>query len=239
MCTVTFLPLNKGYIITSNRDESPLRAAALRPELYTVHSVPAYFPKDPKAGGTWIAASEHHTLCLLNGAFKRHISEPPYRLSRGLMLLDFFKYNSAKDFASQYDFKGIENFTLLIIDHSDALALTELRWDGTQLSISEKDVSKSHIWSSSTLYTDEVIRERMSWFDVWQKDNKEYKQESIVHFHRFGGKGDRSNDIVMNREDKVKTVSITSVIRTSAGSSIYYSDLAEDTIHDIFDKALS
>ena len=128
MCTVTFLPKGEnGYILTSNRDETPKRAAS-PPQAYDVHGIAVTFPKDPLAGGTWIACDKQRfTLCLLNGAFEKHSHRPPYALSRGLMLLDFFKYNDAESFQIGYDFEGIEPFTLIIVDSSAALKIYELR----------------------------------------------------------------------------------------------------------------
>jgi uncharacterized protein with NRDE domain len=50
-----------------------------------------FFPKDTDAGGTWIVMKENgDAAVLLNGAFINHTAEPPYRLSRGIILLDIF-----------------------------------------------------------------------------------------------------------------------------------------------------
>ncbi|NDC40852.1 MAG: hypothetical protein EBZ77_04755, partial [Chitinophagia bacterium] len=56
MCTVTYLPLDNGHILTSNRDEQLLRQAAAPPELIEGKTGGILFPRDGKAGGTWIAA---------------------------------------------------------------------------------------------------------------------------------------------------------------------------------------
>jgi uncharacterized protein with NRDE domain len=117
MCTVSFLP-KKGnsFILTSNRDEDMLRQTALPFQKYSLNNKSLYYPKDPKAGGTWIATEPNSfTVCLLNGAFKAHTPNPPYNKSRGIVLLDFFKYNNQYDFIKQYDFSNIEPFTLLFV----------------------------------------------------------------------------------------------------------------------------
>lgn len=89
MCTVTYLPVSTGFVLTQNRDEAPTRS----PQIISKEKrfgTELLFPKDTKAGGTWIAtARDGRTACLLNGAFEKHKHEPPYRLSRGLVLLDF------------------------------------------------------------------------------------------------------------------------------------------------------
>jgi hypothetical protein len=222
MCTVTFLPKGKSaYILTSNRDETPKRAA-LSPVPYEVHGRTVFFPKDPLAGGTWIATDESRfTLCLLNGAFEKHPHKPPYKLSRGLMLLDFFKYLNVNDFSSQFDFSGIEPFTLLIIDSQDGLTLTELIWDEDKLHVTPIDITKAHIWSSSTLYPTAVRQERMQWFEKWLASHEHFDQNEIMQFHKTGGKGDHWNDFVMNREGKVQTVSVTSIEKADHFNMIY------------------
>src|SRR5258708_5525570 len=136
MCTVTFLPLNETeFVLTSNRDEKSVRKPALQPSLYQVHNALVVFPKDQQAEGTWIASSGiPFTLCLLNGAFERHVSKKNYRISRGLMLLDFFHFNNVDVFLDEYNFEGIEPFTLLLLDtRKRKLELTEARWDGTKI----------------------------------------------------------------------------------------------------------
>ena len=74
MCTVTYLPLeNEGFILTSNRDESHIRKT-IPPKKYVENGVELAYPKEQLAGGTWIGASTKNRLvCLLNGAFKKHV----------------------------------------------------------------------------------------------------------------------------------------------------------------------
>ncbi|HWZ21081.1 MAG TPA: NRDE family protein, partial [Cytophagaceae bacterium] len=87
MCTVTYLPKPNGeYILTSSRDEKIVRPAAAVPQCYTIGGKSIVFPKDPTAGGSWIAYAGEKTVCLLNGGFKKHISNPPYKKSRGLVV---------------------------------------------------------------------------------------------------------------------------------------------------------
>ena len=94
MCTVTYFPLEQdGYILTSSRDEKSVRGIALPPRKYLLDQQTVFFPKDPDAGGTWfVTTGRDTTLCLLNGAFTKHEHEPPYRKSRGLVVLDYFKF---------------------------------------------------------------------------------------------------------------------------------------------------
>lgn len=225
MCTVTFLPKgNNAYILTSNRDETPKRAA-LAPKAYLVGNCEVHFPKDPLAGGTWIATDKvRFTLCLLNGGFEKHKHRPPYRLSRGLMVLDFFKVLDVNEFCRHYNFEGIEPFTLIIIESGQNLKATELVWDEQVLHTRPLDVHQPQIWSSSTLYPEPVRAERRHWFAEWLREHSSYEQQAIIDFHKHGGKGDEWNDFVMNREGKVQTVSVTSI---EVGDTYYmiYEDL--------------
>ncbi len=87
MCTVTYLPIgNDQFILTSNRDESPMRKT-IAPKKYDEQGIALVYPKDELAGGTWIGLSEKNRLvCLLNGGFEIHERKGPYAMSRGLIV---------------------------------------------------------------------------------------------------------------------------------------------------------
>ncbi len=227
MCTVSFLPLAKnGYILTSNRDEWSGRKTALAPAPCDHNGAKLYYPKDQEAGGTWMACNEKgQTLCLLNGAFGPHERKLPYRLSRGVMLLEVFTYPSPADFVANYNFNGVEPFTLVMIAGQNKLELSELRWDGQQRHFSKKDQTQKHIWSSAMLYTKEVIQQRENWFKDWQEQNKEPRQEDILKFHCFTGVGDTGNDLIMSRENGVRTQSVTSILYDQAQHHITHRDI--------------
>src|SRR5215470_17195971 len=96
MCTVTFIRSADKIYITSNRDEKHWRSSAFPPTVYPCTSGKLLFPKDGDAGGTWIAAHENgNAIVFLNGGFVRHTPQPPYRKSRGLILLDLIEGRTA------------------------------------------------------------------------------------------------------------------------------------------------
>lgn len=229
MCTVTFLPKGQqSYILTSNRDETPQRAA-LHPAGYAVYQKELFFPKEPLAGGTWIVTDKKRfTLCLLNGGFVLHKRNPPYRISRGQMVLDFFKYDSVSDYLDQYDFEGIEPFTLVLVDASDKLHLTELVWDGEKAHIQTLNTAKAHIWSSATLYPKEIASQRRKWFQEWLEEHSDFQQADIIDFHKYGGRGDLWNNFIMKRGDNLQTVSITSIEKKEAFSMSYEDLLTQE-----------
>lgn len=226
MCTLTYVPDRDGFILTSNRDEQVNRKTAMRPLRYVHSGVKIVYPKDRQAGGTWIALAENgFVLCLLNGAFEKHVHKPPYKKSRGLVLLDFFLYGNTDQYIQQYDFTGIEPFTLLIFQYSSGGNLDEIRWDGTRMYRATLNSRVPHIWSSATLYTPDVIKEREQWFKTWIFQHPRPGSTEMLQFHRFGGTGDVKNDLLMNRDNVLKTLSITSIMLTPQGGSMIYRDL--------------
>ena len=64
-------------------------------------------------------------------------------------------------FSSKYgeklDLETIEPFTLILLEQSK---LVELRWDGNKKFKTELHSNKNYIWSSATLYSKEVVKER-------------------------------------------------------------------------------
>lgn len=231
MCTATFLPLaNNGFILTSNRDEQEARPT-IAPAWHTVFQQAVLFPRDERAGGTWIAGTKAFSLCLLNGAFEKHQHRANYRRSRGLILLDFFEKESAESFETM-DFSGIEPFTLLILEHSP-LRMTELRWDEQQVHRTMIDVTRPQIWSSAMLYSAAVRQQRQQWFSEWLQQHRHYDEQSILHFHHFGGKHDHTNALVMERKAyALRTVSITQIIQQEEGLRMKYEDLLSDQLSE-------
>jgi hypothetical protein len=224
MCTVTYLPTGEGrYILTSNRDEWPGRPTSQPIRHPGPNGTTLLYPTDGMAGGSWIAVADSGAAaCLLNGAFDRHTRNPPYRRSRGLVLVDAFAYESFEEFVEEYNFTDIEPFTLLFIKDSN---INELRWDGNQTHYRQPEPTQPHIWASTTLYTPEFIAKRAVWFEEWLLAHTTYEPQAIMDFHHTGGEGNKYNDIVMNREGLVRTVSITCVMRSDERFKMIYEDL--------------
>ena len=223
MCTVTYLAKGNSFFLTSNRDEKKARLKAAQPEWEQYVSGRILFPKDGNAGGTWMALHENgNAMVLLNGAFTNHQVEPPYRKSRGQIFLDVFDHPYPLTAFEQIKLHKIEPFTFVIRQQQQ---LYETRWDGTEKTVSEIDPQQSHIWSSVTLYSDEVIQKRKEWFDAFVKKNAEINANNILNFHRFAGDGDTANDVLMNRNNELFTVSITMLHQQQRVSILHYYDL--------------
>jgi hypothetical protein len=233
MCTVSFLPHpSGGFLLTSSRDEHITRPAAAHPRRYRLGGRSVFFPRDPLAGGTWIATDErHHTLCLLNGAFEAHVPRPPYRQSRGQVILDFFGHETSTIFLSNADFSGLEPFTLLIVSHEPTPALRELRWDGHRRHEFLPDARYPHLWSSATLYGPTARAQRLGWFQDWLGGRSRYDQDAVLEFHQQAGLPEKPHYALrMHRPDGIQTVSITSVERSPEAHRLVYQDLQAGTL---------
>lgn len=228
MCTLTYLPAHKNYLITSSRDEGTQRAHAVFPVFKDLNTGKVLMPQDPEGGGTW-AATDHggNTTCLLNGAFENHQRQPPYRKSRGLVVLDTFRYASIDDFARHYDFDQIEPFTLVKAAQYPVRRLYEVRWDGQELFKKEMDPMRPHIWSSVTLYDVAMREKRRQWFSQWLAEEPAFTPENIMHFHIYGGEGNPDLDFKMKRGETLQTVSLSCIAVSESRSRFIYLDFSD------------
>ncbi len=223
MCTVTYLPSNSGYFLTSNRDEKNTRAIALLPAVYIINNVPLIFPKDVDAGGTWIVLKENgDALCLLNGAFENFTSKPIYKTSRGKIVLNIATTTNFIKSFSEINLADTAPFTLVVINNKQ---LFECRWDGEKKHCKVLDNNLSHIWSSATLYDAAQQNKRKNWFAQWQKNNAEPTQKDLFHFHTNTGEGNVEDDLIMNRNDTYLTVSITGIAISNNDCLMQYQDI--------------
>ena len=231
MCTVSFIPVKDKYIITTNRDEKLCRKIALAPGMFEYNGQKLFFPKDADAGGTWIVMKENgDAAVLLNGALICHKAEPPYRLSRGIILLDIFSTKRPSVTFTKINLQDIEPFTLVLLENN---YLYEFRWDGTEKYAKQLNADKAYIWSSATLYDGFIVKRREQWFAAFLNSHPIPTQQDILHFHLFTGDGDRQNDLLMTRDGMYTTVSITSILLTKDRGSIQYLDIVNKSSSEI------
>jgi len=229
MCTVTYLPgIDQQYMLTTSRDEQTTRPSAARPAFKEFNDYSLLYPMDPKGGGTWIACNNTgKTACLFNGAFKAHKPQYLYRKSRGIIVLDSFKFDSMEKFSEDYDFVNIEPFTLIVIDGG---SLQEFKWDGETTYLIHHNCIKPKIWSSVTLYSPDIIKLRESWFNEWRIKHPVPLQSDILDFHLSAGDGNKEYDVLMERKAlSLRTVSITSVTTSEKKTTMVYMDLLNNT----------
>jgi hypothetical protein len=223
MCTVSFVNTNGKIIITSNRDEKTLRPNAVEPKNYIVNNKNIIFPKDKKAGGTWYAVNENSTvLVLLNGAEEKHQLRENYRKSRGLIVLDLISSESVIQQWESIDLDNIEPFTLVLFENGK---LYQLRWDEIVKNTLELDTRQNHIWSSSTLYPKGIREKRAQWFYTFLDTSPEVDADELFNFHRYTEAGNSEHGLVINRNEALKTLSITQTVIEKNKVTIHYNDL--------------
>ena len=73
MCIVSYIPTEKGFYFTSNRDENQLRKTLI-PRTYSHGIHRLTYPKDMEKVGSWLAihANRNRLGCILNG---KHLTE--------------------------------------------------------------------------------------------------------------------------------------------------------------------
>jgi uncharacterized protein with NRDE domain len=224
MCTVSFVRVNDAVIITSNRDEHIQRENAAAPDFHQLPNKKIIFPKDVRAGGTWFAAADNGVVAvLLNGAFIKHTPQPPYRKSRGLILLEIIEADEPLSYFKNFDLNNIEPFTVVLYQPG---FLHELRWDGNDKYEKALDITRNYIWSSATLYSDEIIEHRKNLFDIFIHSAATIKAETVHDFHASNN-GDAENGFVINRQTGMKTFSITQAVVQSDVVNFSHADLLQ------------
>lgn len=230
MCTLTYLPLSDGFVVTSNRDESPLRATQL-PEIHDHGDISICYPRDEVGGGTWIAADlKGRIACLLNGAFLPHKHEPPYRISRGQILLQALQHVSFNEFLVDLDLDGVEPFTLLLLNSKRTESGIEFRWTGSEKYMADIDGTRPQVWQSSSMYDADQQYVRQQMFGKWVSMNPAEHLFNISGFHHIKHEDNERYDILIDR-DVVKTVSITQIHISGPRVIFDYLDLVYDRTH--------
>jgi hypothetical protein len=233
MCTISVIPVRSplgvervqfgaatGFRIVCNRDEDRRRAPAGQPKWRAIDRAGiagsrAIWPMDMEAGGTWIAAGEHGlALCLLNLN-----PEPPLNLrgvrglkSRGLIipaLIGATDVREAMKRLERLSLKHFAPFRLVGVDgRTPTLAVSEARWDRTQLVVSGHD-ERPMCFASSGL-GDSRVAARLDLFEEMVIDGEGAIADRQDEFHRHTWP-DRPEISVLMSRDEARTVSVTTV----------------------------
>lgn len=203
MCTVVFIPGRNKFQFASLRDENPLRPKAIAPTLHTTDAASFIAPIDALAGGTWAGLNQFgNVIILLNGAHTNHVRQPYYRKSRGLVVLALLASELPVVDWTLMDLEDTEPFTLVV---GSDWHLFELVWDGQQKTKTLLDITKPHIWSSSTLYNAQAKTHRRELFHQWISKRPMVNRQSLLNFFRTYQ--DAENGFLMNRNSIIKTLS--------------------------------
>jgi hypothetical protein len=220
MCTLTYLPTEEGFVLTSSRDERPERAC-LPPQKQMFGGKTYLYPIDTLSGGSWLGTSSHRTVCLLNGAFEAHQKANNYRLSRGLIMLNTLRSGMINEF----DLFDIEPFTLIMLMHKDIVELHQWVWDAQKLHYALLKNTQAHIWSSATLYSTETQELRRNWFKNIRWPNTQNNADMAWHFHLSEQSNNTAHNLLMKRADGIQTISISQIKLHHQEIRLKYHDL--------------
>ena len=78
--------------------------------------------------------------------------------------MDYFDVSVPKKFSLEYNLTEIEPFTMVMVHRAADVELFELRWDGKEKYFTALDENKFHLWSSATLYRDEIAEAKKKSF---------------------------------------------------------------------------
>jgi len=231
MCTVTVIALDGGGLrLVSNRDEQRTRRPAGPPQEHALQGgAVGIWPVDPDAGGTWIAASDHLAMTLLNGN-----PEPPADLSgvtglrsRGVLIPELIGSDDAEAAVSaleSIDLSVFAPFRLVFADAPGGTArVIDACWDRKVLHITRHG-DPAVCFASSGL-GDSKVCVRLPLFEQTVVPEPTPGAQDAFHRHVWSDRPEVS--VMMTRAD-ARTVSITAVeIRPGSAASMAYESVEE------------
>lgn len=212
MCILSiFSKPNGDFILTQNRDESIYRPTSPNVETREFHGQKVTSPIDLNSGGTWIYYTEKYVVCVLNGGYENHSHLPPYRMSRGLVILELLKFSSVEEFIAQIDLNEIEPFTMVMINLKSNQKHI-LVWNGKDKFIENLSNENLIVCSSSTLYDNSEKLYHKGNFESLNSINP----EEIYKVHQ---------KLAMPKNEKfpiVQSTSITQIIHSGKNTNLKF-----------------
>lgn len=208
MCILSIVKSNDRLIITSNRDEQRSRKNSQIPAIINSGNRKSILARDAQAQGTWLLTDNFgRSAVLLNGAFTSHTSTPPYRESRGIILMNLFQEEQFKSAFLFYNLNNIEPFQVIYVDLKNALQCV---WDGEQKHVFQIDLSKPQVYFSPTLYErSQRDVKRKNFLSTFEKIDSITKAE-LFDFHTANKEENSDLNFFMNREFQT-TKSVTQI----------------------------
>ena len=211
MCTVSFIPKDKGFYLAVNRDEKRSRSIALPPRIVTVAGCRAIFPREPN-GGSWITVNDAG-VCLALINWHRIQRNPANEIaSRGQMTVNLVGATSSEaigDAMMGMTLRNLRPFRLITIVPSERV-ITEWRWDLELLTACRHEWERKH-WFSSGFDEATAEFERSCICDAAREEKSRDSLASLRRLHQSHAPNRGPFSICMHRADAV-TVSYTEVV---------------------------
>ena len=213
MCTLSFLPTDKGFYLLMNRDEQRLRAAGIPPAIHRCDARAAIYPSEP-TGGTWIGSNDRDlTFALINWYSKPQLSTPP-AFSRGMIiphLLSQRSLDAAGEIFTKLPHSRLNPYRLIGVSLAER-RLQEWRSYTTDTELLPFDWETRH-WFSSGFEETETSRVRAITCQAETADHGAISLDSLRQLHSSHLPAKGSSSICMHRPDAC-TVSFTELSLT-------------------------
>jgi len=218
MCTLTIIPARDGlgrtvgYRAVTSRDELRSRPEAVVPSIAPGTEIPACWPTDPLAGGTWIAASASGlALCLLN--VNLGDAEPTTQAprTRGELIPRLIDLPSAEDVSAELRSMALNHYRPFRLVTMTRDGITDARWDRCRLLETTRELEPTCFVSSGL--GDHMVEPRLMLFEtLFRHSGPGSRQTSEMQdsFHRHVWNRHEHISVMMNRDD-ARTSSITTV----------------------------
>ena len=95
--------------------------------------------------------------------------------------------------------------------------------------MTELNLDEAHIWSSATLYSEDIMAQRKIWFKEFLKDiDCKIDSQKILAFHTDTQKENTENGLIIRRNNNMLTKNITQCILRKHDFTITHLDLLTD-----------
>ena len=133
MCSVTFWPRRRGFVLGMNRDEQRSRVAGQPPARFILGERTVVHPREP-AGGTWISVNDHGVCFALVNWYAIPARAPLHTVSRGEVVLAVRACGTgaeAEDQVAALPLPRMNPFRLVGFFEAEQ-RVVEWRWDGRE-----------------------------------------------------------------------------------------------------------
>jgi hypothetical protein len=211
MCTISFVPRQRGFYLAMNRDEKRARVTALRPAIIELAERRVILPREPN-GGTWIAVNDcGNCFALIN--WYRIAREPAGAIiSRGEVVRALGGTSSIDQIAgglAGLKLRQLPPFRLIAIVPSEKI-LAEWRWNLERLSLRKHPWQRQH-WFSSGFNERRAELERRRVCRAAQDEQPAVGLAWLRRLHQSHAPARGPFSICMHRADAA-TVSYTEVL---------------------------
>jgi hypothetical protein len=223
MCTVSFIPSSKGFLLAMNRDEQRTRTKGLAPDIHQSGGIRALYPSE-SSDGTWIGLNEAGlTIALINWYSKPQLTGTP-AFSRGEIIPKLLASGSVHDaelLLRNLPLTQLNPFRIIMIS-ARIKSIDEFRSDARSL----EKVSflwETHHWFSSGFDEPETMQQRALTCSNEGNHSETDPLTRVRNLHRSHSPEKGPYSICMHREDAC-TVSFTELIVEDTIATMAYQE---------------